>query len=210
MRIIITIAFIINATFCLGQNNVKCDISFLREWYGDDTIKLSNEHLLYYGFDCELLSLLKETPKHRIDTIFSMSMGLPPRLNFQFVKEFKRLILFRAGCAGNGPCFYVLTDKESGRELQKLPELIYTGENDSVSFVIYFDLKMNNLIIHNLETGKKKSIPVISKRFNEPIPEYQFSGSIITNGYVVLYYNWEENGKSLNDEILIEIKKYKR
>jgi hypothetical protein len=207
MRIIVAISFLINTVFCFGQDSVKCDIPFLREWYGDDTIELSNGHRLYYGFDCELLSLLKETPKNRIDTIFSMSMGLPPRLNFQFEKEFKKSILFRAGCAGNGPCFYVLVDKESGRELQKLPELVYTGETDSVGFVIYFDFKMNNLIVHNLETGKMKFVPVISKRFNEAIPEYQFSGSIITNGYLVLYYNWEEKGKSFKDEILIEIKR---
>lgn len=182
-----------------------CDTMAYNLWFGNDSDTLTNGDILYYKYDCNDFFLIKKSPKS-VDTLFFMSSGLHPRLAYIFIKELKKHLLFRAGCSGNGPCYYILMDKITLKEKKVFEELIYTGETDSNTCIMYFNKNIDKIIVHNLNNNKKKKIDIIESRFTDVIPEYQFYEKTFYNDIITLKYFYMIDEKSYDDSLSINIK----
>ena len=84
------------------------------------TIPLKNKSKLYWQYNCTKIWLTLEDSigqKRILDEVPVELYGYTYRLGFQLIKEFDETILFRGGCAANGPCTYTLINKttEIGR-----------------------------------------------------------------------------------------------
>lgn len=85
-----------------------------------ETRMLKNKAQLYWQYNCDKIWLTLETSKGKKTTIDKVPVeyyGYTYRLGFHFVKEFNNSILFRSGCAANGPCIYTLIDKTTGKKI---------------------------------------------------------------------------------------------
>lgn len=190
----------------------------MRESINCDTIVLKNKSLLYYQFNCDSVWLTLENKKGNKNILFSMGAelyGYTYRLGYQLIKEFKTTLLFRSGCAANGPCNYVLTNKENGKEIEKFGELIFNSEDSLSEFIIYFsDDKLSSLTLYFINTNKKYKIKIPAERFigKTIIPEQQFEKPVLENDNLTLTYKYKLNKKEnwVKDNINIDLKKFKK
>lgn len=124
-----------------------------------DTVILKSGGKLYYQFNCDSIWLTYENDKKHI--IFNMTTELYAytyRLGYQFSKEYDKYLLFRSGCPANGPCDFILINKETGKETKQLGELIYDHDSEVFhDFLIYFsDSNLNSLTLYFVDENRKE------------------------------------------------------
>jgi len=173
----------------INDNTTKCD-----------TVVFKNKSKLYYQFNCDSIWLTLENTKKKKKILyvekeyFHDFYYIQYRLKYHLAKEYKNLLLFRSGCPANGPCNYVLIDKETGKLSRELGELIYEHNPDVIyDFVIYFSGDYRNIIVDFIDSKRKIKVPVKKENFLAAIPEYQFNKIEYRNGIITLTY--EANNK---------------
>ena len=119
---------------------------------------------------------------------------------YHLSKEFTKSLLFRSGCPANGPCNFVLIDKDNGENLKEFGQLIYNYDTDTIyDFILYLSSK-DILTLHYVDTDKKYKIKIDSKQINAVIPEYMFTKVFVTNNVLTLQYG--------NSRLSLDLKKY--
>ena len=183
----------------INKNTTDCKTTYLK-----------NGAKLYWQFNCKTIWLTLENKSGKRIKIHDVPIEYYPytyRLGYSLCKEYKKLMLFRYGCPANGPCMFALINKNSGKKIKELPELIYNHTTDIFyDFIIYFS-SPNSLILYFAETGRGYKIPINRKYFNALIPEYQFDDIVLKNNIVTLTYN--SNKLDTIGKIVIDLKKYK-
>lgn len=179
-----------------------------------DTTILKDGSFLYYQFNCDSVWLTMEN-KNLKTIIFSMGAGFAPltyRLGYQFVREFDKSILFRFGCAANGPCGHVLVDKNTGREIRRLGELVYKGIEPGAPFVVYFQAGgADSLTIDFIDRNKQFSIKAPTQHMTYNIPEQQFDVFKWQGGEFIMQYKYPGNKTSPagEGEVVIDTTEFK-
>lgn len=87
-----------------------------------ETVKLKNKNKLYWQFNCERIWLTLEKTDGVKLIIDEVPVNLYPyayRIGFHLLKENKKTLLFRSGCAASGSCNYILIDKNTGKQISK-------------------------------------------------------------------------------------------
>lgn len=182
-----------------------------------ETRMLKNKAQLYWQYNCDKIWLTLETNKGKNITIDEVPVeyyGYTYRLGFHFVKEFNNSILFRSGCAANGPCIYTLIDKTTGKKIDEFGQLICidTDIKDEkkypFEFLVYADSNYKRIIIYYPDTKKVLKVPFDFEKNNVTavIPEYQFDRMEVSGNILTLYYTTSEN-KKLNLKINLKNKK---
>jgi len=189
---------------------------------GCATKKLSNGAKLYWQYTCKRIWFTLETAKRKkivIDEIPIDLGDLTFRLGFHFIKEFNRGVLFRGGCPANGPCNYTLIDKNNGRVLKRLNQLIRIDTEAfsepahpyEYDFVVYFSAKYDRLIVLYIDSNKHWSIPFDAEKngVSALTPEYQFKKMTLKDSVLTLFY---VTGDNENKQLNINLKngKYSR
>ncbi|WP_083693632.1 hypothetical protein [[Flexibacter] sp. ATCC 35103] len=117
--------FCLISGFVNGQNRkCFCDKNkLMNESTVDcDTIKLKNNYLLYWRFNCDRIWLTLEKPNkskiviNEVDVVF---YSYTYRLGYHLIKDYKNKLLFRSGCPANGPCIFVLINKKNGKKISE-------------------------------------------------------------------------------------------
>lgn len=159
------------------------------------TQKLSDGSELYWQINCKRvwLTLKKRNNKKIVlDEVPFEYFGYTYRLGFQLAREYKKTLLFSSGCPANGPCNFVLVDKNTGRRVNEFGELIYNhSTRQFFDFVIYFS-KQNQLTLHYIDSGKKYRYAVHAKDFKALIPEYSFENVFVEDNVLHLQYDFGE------------------
>ncbi|PWN63294.1 hypothetical protein [Chryseobacterium oncorhynchi] len=182
-----------------------------------ETRMLKNKAQLYWQYNCDKIWLTLETSKRKKITIDKVPVeyyGYIYRLGFHFVKEFNNSILFRSGCAANGPCIYTLIDKTRGKKIDEFGQLICidTDIKDEkkypFEFLVYADSNYKRIIIYYPDTKKVLKVPFDFEKNNVTavIPEYQFDRMEVSGNILTLYYTTSED-KKLNLKINLKNKK---
>lgn len=182
-----------------------------------ETRMLKNKAQLYWQYNCDKIWLTLETSKRKKITIDKVPVeyySYTYRLGFHFVKEFNNSILFRSGCAANGPCIYTLIDKTRGKKIDEFGQLICidTDIKDEkkypFEFLVYADSNYKRIIIYYPDTKKVLKVPFDFEKNNVTavIPEYQFDRMEVSGNILTLYYTTSEN-KKLNLKINLKNKK---
>lgn len=223
MRLTITSTFILLTlpTLCFSQTR-QCSCptdSFITQYTSNcKTIYLRDSSKLYYQFNCDSIWLTLENPEKHI--VFSMTTEFYAytfRLGYHFAKEYDKYLLFRSGCPANGPCNFVLVDKQNGKTIKELYELIYDHESEKFyDFLIYFtDSSLSSLTLDFIDKNKSYKIPVNPRHFNAIIPQYQFDKILLKNNILTLEYNYDKDDKWTTEKIQwatkkiqIDLKKY--
>ncbi|WP_284464578.1 hypothetical protein [Chryseobacterium sp.] len=171
-----------------------------------ETRMLKNKAQLYWQYNCDKIWLTLETSKGKKTTIDEVPVeyyGYTYRLGFHFVKEFNNSILFRSGCAANGPCIYTLIDKTTGKKIDEFGQLICidTDIKDEkkyhLEFLVYADSNYKRIIIYYPDTKKVLKVPFDFEKNNVTavIPEYQFDKMEVSGNILTLYYTPSEDKK---------------
>lgn len=160
MKTLITFTFfILNFGSLYGQKKqCHCDKDTLMNnaTVSCETRMLKNKAQLYWQYNCDKIWLTLETNKGKNITIDEVPVeyyGYTYRLGFHFVKEFKNSILFRSGCAANGPCIYTLIDKTTGKKIKEFGQLICidTDFQDEkkyhLEFLVYADSSYKKIMV---------------------------------------------------------------
>lgn len=182
-----------------------------------ETRMLKNKAQLYWQYNCDKIWLTLETNKGKNITIDEVPVeyyGYTYRLGFHFVKEFNNSILFRSGCAANGPCIYTLIDKTTGKKIDEFGQLICidTDIKDEkkypFEFLVYADSNYKRIIIYYPDTKKVLKVPFDFQKNNVTavIPEYQFDRMEVSGNILTLHYTTSED-KKLNLKINLKNKK---
>lgn len=158
--------------------------------------KLANGSKLYYQFNCDSVWLTLENKRHQKKVIYSLSgndfkelYGYNFRIGYQLMKEYKKYLLFRAGCPANGPCDFILIDKSDGRKVKQFGELIYDySKNTFYSFIVFFSKDMHRLTIYYPDTKNKFSVHINHNDFTGAIPEFEFDAVWVKNNVLSLSY----------------------
>lgn len=172
----------------INQYTTKCD-----------TVVLKNNNKLYYQFNCDSIWLTFENKSghkkilYQEKEYFKELYGYQYRIKYVLRKEYKKSLLFRTGCPANGPCNFVLIDKNTGRLKTELGELIYQHNPDIFyDFIIYFNDDYKSITVDFIDTGRKIKKRVKKEDFNSTIPEYQFDKIDYKNGMITLIYDKEK------------------
>ncbi|MBF8455746.1 hypothetical protein IV494_01010 [Kaistella sp. G5-32] len=163
-----------------------------------ETKVLQNGGKLYWQYNCNKIWLTLENKKKKIeiDQIDVSDFGLTYRLGFHFIKEYKNSLLFRTGCGANGPCSYILIDKNSGKKLKEFNQLICIDtdiktENAhpySFPFVVYLSPETDHLIIYFIDIQKIIKVP-FREKLVYAIPENQFTKMEVRNNTLIITYD---------------------
>lgn len=176
-----------------------------------DVIHLKNGAKLYYQFNCDSswLTLKNRNGKEIVlCSLDSILMQYNYRIGYQLSKEYKNALLFRSGCPANGPCNFILINKNTGKKISELGELIYNHNTDKFyDFIIYFSSK-NILTIHYINSGKKYSLPIDTRYFNELIPEYDFDKVFVKKDILTLTYSIKRKTKWIPSKLSYDLKKH--
>jgi hypothetical protein len=167
-----------------------------------DTTTLSNNSKLYWQFNCESIWLTLENPNGKrkvIDELPSTFSEIASRLGYHLIKEFEKGILFRSGCAANGPCNYILIDKLYGNILKEFPQLICIDTDISIEdpqnykfdFVVYLSDTSDHLILYYIDTGKSCMIS-FKEKLTGVIPEFQFTRMTMADKVLTLFYEMDD------------------
>lgn len=178
-----------------------------------DTTFLSDHSKLYWQYNCEgaWLTLEKsDGQKLIIDNISAEIYDQAIRNCYEFIKEFKKSILFRGSCTSNESCLYVLIDKTTGNEIKIFNPLIciYTeDDNYKFDFVVYLSDSTDHLIIHYIDTVKILRVPFKEKLTEavEIAPEDHFENMTLENNILTISYETDAHKKKklkidLNDK----------
>lgn len=163
-----------------------------------DTTRLSNHALLYWQYNCDRIWLTLENSRKQqfeLDEVPVELFGYSYRLGYQLIKAYKNSLLFRSGCAANGPCIYTLINKHNGKKIKEFDQLICIDTDVQWSnahpynfdFVVYLSYRTHQLIIYYINDKRKISIP-FKEKLTAIIPEHQFldmslKGTILTLAY---------------------------
>lgn len=175
-----------------------------------DTAIFSNNSKLYWQFNCDRIWLTLENKnghKSIIDTVPIDLYAYTYRLGFHLIKEFDNTILFRSGCAANGPCIYTLIDKNTGNKIREFDQLICIDTEDdkyNFDFVVYLSDTTDHLVIYYIESKKTLKVP-FKEKMTAVIPQYQFEEMTLNNNILTITYELDDNKKkelniNLNDK----------
>ncbi len=211
-NILFLIGFICQLEVCFAQKKeCGCQSDSLINQYTTDcnTTYLKNGSKLYWQFNCKSIWLTLENKSGRRTTINTVPIdyySLTYRIGYHLAKEYKNTLLFRSGCPANGPCNFVLLDKNTGKKIREFGELIYDHSTGQFyDFILYFSSK-SSLTLHYIDTNKKYRITVNPEDFNSVTPEYMFDKIYIKKNILILTHpRRTENSSGI---IKIDLNKY--
>lgn len=124
--------------------------------YDCDTITLSNNAILYWKINCDLVEYCFEK-NSKITTIYS-NQYYDHRLGMSFKKEYDDYLYFVnqviSGCCT--PPELVFLDKNNASEINKISSDNFIYANSEKDYIIYFkDTTLTSVTYHNLKTNKK-------------------------------------------------------
>ncbi|MGL4629902.1 MAG: hypothetical protein ACRCVT_01755 [Leadbetterella sp.] len=179
-----------------------------------DTTTLRNNSKLYYQFNCDSIWLTLENLKEKKTILYSEKenfndfFGIQWRLAFKLMKEFDQYLLFRSDCPANGPCNFVLFDKNTGEFKKEFGELIYDHESQTFyDFVLYFSKTENTIIADFIDSNKQFKIPIDKTQFSSITPEYNFDIIHYDQGIITLKYYYGDYKKTELKEISVNTRK---
>jgi hypothetical protein len=180
-----------------------------------DTKTLSNNSKLYWQYNCDRIWLTLENPrgeKFVIDEFGVELYAYTYRLGYHLIKEFEESLLFRSGCPANGPCRYMLIDKDKGKKIKEFDQLICIDtevkwENPheyNFDFIVYFSETADQIIVYYVDGGKTLKVP-FKETLNGIVPQYQFKKMTLERNILTLFYELDNKAKKtleidLNDE----------
>ena len=168
-----------------------------------DTTTFTNNSKLYWRFNCDRIWLTLEYEngqKNVIDTVPIDLYAYTYRLGFQFIKEFKKTILFRSNCAATGPCTFTLVDKHTGNKINEFPQLICINTEDSkyvYDFIVYLSENSDNLIIYYPDSEKTLKIPLKENLTSKAYPQQQFEEMTLKDNNLRITYWTNDNTKKI-------------
>jgi hypothetical protein len=183
-----------------------------------DTTKLKNNSRLYWQFNCERVWLTLENAngkKFVIDEVDIELYAYTYRLGYHLIKEYKSSLLFRSGCSANGPCFYTLIDKTTGKKIKEFNQLICIDtdaqlENEhayNYEFVVYFSQNTDHLVVYYVDSKRSCRIP-FTDTFTNAVSEHQFDKMILQKNILTIFYENDDKKKTIR--INLNNKKYCR
>lgn len=220
LLIIIVLIFLSNK-FVLGQNNCDCESNpEYKSFISCDTIIFDNGATLYRQFNCDSSWLTFETSRLTKKVLFSLSkdlIDLTPRLGYQFVKEYSKVVLFekRQASGGGYPINYVLIKKDTGEIFKELGPILFYSEkltneiivtliNDSIPLLSFYNIKTD--IIKNYPVSDKENDMTIFMS-NEMFPENHFSNALMTENEFEIDYSFKKTDSKdwHKSKIIIEL-----
>lgn len=186
------------------ENTINCD-----------TTTLKNKSKLYYQFNCDSIWLTLENLNGKKKIIYSEKdafndyYAIQWRLAYKLRKEYDKYLLFRSDCPANGPCNFVLVDKQTGKLKKELGELIYDKENQIFyDFILYFSKTDDSIIVDFIDRDKKIKIPIDRSHFSAITPEYNFDKITYNKGIITLTYYSGDSKNAKRKTISVNTKKY--
>ena len=176
----------------INESTVSCEVKVL-----------SNGAKLYWQYTCDRIWLTlqqKDGKKKVINEVPIEYYGYTFRLGFHLMKEYKTSLLFRSGCPANGPCNFILIDKNTGKKIEEFGELIYDHKTQKLfDFVVSFQ-QTNTLRLYYVNAKKSFLIKVHPDHFRAVVPEYSIDEISLKNRILKLYTDY--------GVITIDLKKY--
>ena len=219
MKHLTTIIFILIIGNSFGQKRqCFCEKDTLMNEATTDckTTVLKNKSKLYWQYTCDKIWLTLENINGKKVTINEVDVeyfSYTYRLGFHLIKEFNSSILFRSGCAANGPCIYTLIDKSTGKKVKEFGQLIcidneLNDEGYKYNFVAY--LSDDKLNLYFVNTRKIISVPFSKSGLKSATPEYGLTNMTLKNNKVRIDYVSDINEKQLNVQktLTIDLEKY--
>ena len=191
----------------MNNATVSCEINILK-----------NKAKYYWQYNCDKIWLTLETINGKsiiLNEVPVKYYSYTYRLGFHFVKEFQNAILFRSGCPANGPCFYTLIEKTTGKKIKQFGQLIcidtdLNNEEYKFNFLVYLtDEKLN---LYFVNTKKIISVPFTKNGLKNIIPEFGLTNLTLKNNKIRINYESDLDEKHLNIQkiLVIDLKKYSR
>lgn len=174
-----------------------------------------NGDKLYWQYNCRSIWLTLQTTKNKkiiIDHVDTAYHSFAYRLGYNLIKEFNNSLLFSSRCPANGPCNYVLVDKNSGRIIRKFNVLINEPRKGyELNFVAYLPNLKNYIVLYFPDSKKQLQIPIDKNGLFWSTPEYQFEEIQIKDNTAILTYETSRSqDKSVRKTKTIDIGKYIR
>jgi hypothetical protein len=162
------------------------------------TIVLKNKARLYWQYNCDSAWLTLQTSKGKKIVLDTLPAGLfyyTFRMGFQLFKEFEHYLVLRSECPANGPCKYSLVDKNNGKKIKTVSQLICAeGKTYDFDFIVYFTPAYDQLVVYFVDSKKTISVPFNHTKLNVLVPEFQFSKMKVVNNILQLFYQ-NDDGK---------------
>lgn len=185
-----------------------------------DTTTFSNNTKLYWQYTCDNIWLTFENLKIEkvvIDQVPISYFNLTYILGYHLIKEFNNSLLFRSGCAANGPCIYTLIDKNNGSKIKEFDQLICidtdvkreNAHKYNFDFVVYLSDTSEHLIIYFLDSKRTLRVP-FKEELTAIIPQQQFDEMILENNNLTLFYELDNNTTKKTLKVDLNDKKYSR
>jgi hypothetical protein len=209
------------------ENNCSCKNNpLLKESISCDTTYFDNGSKLYRQFNCDSSWLTFEN-KNKVKKIMSSMdkslIELTERLGYQYVKEYKKTLLFenRQASGGGFPINFELINKENGEMAEELGTIIYYTDDTTNNFILYLTTEsLDTLTFYNMDNDKKYEFSIPKDRLLKTVkeseimfPEFLFEEPKIENNILTLTYKYlvsDSPEKWNNDKIIIALNTTKK
>jgi len=167
--------------------------------YADcDTQQLKDHSFLYWQYNCDSawLTLGKINGDRRVINVVREIPQITYRIGYNLINEYPGSLFFRTGCAANGPCNYVVVDKNSGKVLKEFQQEedayvidIYDMNNSryKYNFIAYFTVGSDSLFIYQINERRTLAYPFRGK-LSYPHPEASFEIVSVKGNVIRLTY----------------------
>jgi hypothetical protein len=209
------------------ENNCSCKQNpLLKEIISCDTTYFNNGSKLYRQFNCDSSWLTFEN-KNKVKKIMSSMdkslIELTERLSYQYVKEYKKTLLFenRQASGGGFPINFELINKENGEMVEELGAIIFYTDEATNNFILYLKTEsLDTLTFYNMDNDKKYEFSIPKNRLLKTIkeseimfPEFLFEEPKTENNILKLKYKYlVSNSPEMwkTDNILINLNETKK
>jgi hypothetical protein len=210
------------------SGNINCGCKSkpnLNEFISCDTTSFQNGSKLYRQFNCDSSWLTLESKKGLKRVMYSLDKSLielTARLGYQFVKEYKKTLLFenRQVSGGGFPMNFEIIDKDNGNVVEDFGTIIYYSDiefnnyvlylsSDSLDIVTYYNIGTKTKFNYLIPQGRLRKTVV---EFNQMFPEFLFEEPKTANNILTLKYKYIVSAdveKWNTDIITIDLQKIK-
>ena len=186
------------------MNNCYCiEDSALSDFVGCDTTSFSNGSRLYRQFNCDSSWLVFEQNDGTKKTMSSLQKPMieyTERLGYQFVKEYRRSLLFmnRQASGGGFPVDFELLSKDNAALIENFGHIIYYSDDSINNYVLYLSSgNLDTLTFYNIDAEAKYFFPVPAGRLSKTVsessvmfPEYLFDEPKISENILTIVYKY--------------------
>lgn len=116
------------------------------------------------------------------------------RLTYKLVKEYKSSLLFRYGCAANGPCMFAVVNKNTGKLVLDIEaeELLKDPYIERPNFLLFYGSDFSQLQLLYLNTLRQYSLSVDVLRLPQD-PDYTLMRITTTETKILLHYKYYDD-----------------